>query len=100
MYKFCHTYLHTIHTHSPPYTHLLFLTLTYSITLPHCYYYHYYCYCHYYYCCYSWWQAVDEAKAKEQADAAAVKKQADWWADTAYKGREYTVKVWYHYCVE
>lgn len=29
-------------------------------------------------CAHSWWQAVDEAKAKEKSDAAAVKKKEDW----------------------
>lgn len=31
----------------------------------------------------SWWQAVDEAKEKEKAEAAAKKKKEDWCVDVA-----------------
>mmetsp|Transcript_73983 Transcript_73983/g.145198 ORF Transcript_73983/g.145198 Transcript_73983/m.145198 type:complete len:336 (-) Transcript_73983:40-1047(-) len=40
----------------------------------------------------SWWQAVDEAKEKEKADAEAAKKKEDWWMDTTYKGKTYLEK--------
>lgn len=32
---------------------------------------------------------MDEAKAKEKADAEAAKKKEDWWMDTTYKGKTY-----------
>jgi hypothetical protein len=40
----------------------------------------------------SWWQAVDEAKAKEKEEAEAKKKKEDWWMDTTYKGKVYLDK--------
>lgn len=40
----------------------------------------------------SWWQAVDEAKAKEKADKEAKAKKEDWWKDTSYKGKTFLAK--------